>query len=196
MIEPRKVIVNNAPTVINLVPATTPTVPVPTLQEVLDAGSQATIDKLLSIDVGSINLIQLAGLLVQISGGLVVSGDATFSGGITSVVGNNNLNQLENDSYRSAILVITGAWDMQAGQVAEITLNNSTTITATNTTPATAVLWVVQDATGGHTATFDNNTFVAIDEDAVNTDPNTYTLYVFVRDKIGKYRGSGKTFAQ
>jgi hypothetical protein len=68
------------------------------------------------------------------------------------------------------------------------TLTSSTTITAPATWPTQGMNFVIyfeQNAQGGKAVTFDSGTFIQLNDDMVNTAPNSVTIVQLI------YRGSG-----
>jgi hypothetical protein len=114
---------------------------------------------------------------------------------------------LTNNEYLTKDLSIqpsgsVATWPPFAGQKGFIFLENDVTLSLIDSSATTLILYVAQDSTGGHTLTFNTDSFGEIDVSQVTTDPNSLTLYVLVKTPSsglsaafdGKYRGSGKTF--
>lgn len=98
-------------------------------------------------------------------------------------------------TYQTLTYSANVAWDMSSGQAAKVTLTGGAEIdNPTNKNSIAPILEVTQDGTGGHALTFGTD-FVEVNIDNVTTDASSVTVYVFVKDSAGNFRGRGQTYS-
>ena len=146
--------------------------PVPTLQKVLDRGSEAAIEK--DFKVSTTANIELEAQETEVKG------------------------ELESKQFTSAFVALsidagTVEWDLSQGMRASLEITENVQLNLTNISDiATLHLEVKQANGGGHILTFDSNIVANVDN--VNLTDGLYTNYAFLQNTDGKYRGAGLTF--
>lgn len=201
------VIVNNSPVVVQIVAPNTGEQVTASNVSVVDAGDYYTSNNAEGVlqEVGATDVAQTSAINTNtndiatnanaIGTKVDTAGRALNKAGTTLNVDTDFSSTQYDSGYQTLTYGASVAWDMASGQAAKLTLTGDALISnPTNKNSITPILEVVQDATGGHTLTFDTD-FVEVDVSSVTTDANSITVYAFVKGSDGKFRGQGKTFS-
>ena len=200
MANEQTVIVNNTPTVVQIVAPNTGNEITASDVSVVDAGGYyvgTNVETVLQ-EVGAIDVAQdglISDNATAIGTKFDTAGRALNSTGTTINVDADFTSTQYDSSYQTLTFGATVAWDMSAGQCAKLTLTGDALISnPTNVLSITPILEVLQDGTGAHALTFDTD-FAEVDIASVTTDANSVTVYAFIKGSDGSFRGQGKTFS-
>lgn len=200
MANEQTVIVNNTPTVVQIVAPNTGDLVTASDVSVVDAGGYYTGTNVETVlqEVGVIDVAQdglISDNATAIGTKFDTAGRALNATGTTINVDADFTSTQYDSSYQTLTYGATVAWDMASGQASKLTLTGDALISnPTNTNSITPILEILQDGTGGHTLTFDT-AFVEVDMASVTTVANSVTVYAFIKGSDGNFRGQGKTFS-